>query len=115
MVTQYARGLSLRRVRAQFGLSRERMARLLDVSAKTIERWEERDTLPANPIARARLAKLQEIAELGLIVYTPEGFTEFLMVPHRALEGRTPLQLIEQGQADRVFADLAGEYEGQGY
>src|SRR5688500_10230600 len=106
MVAQHDRTLSPRRVRAQFGVSRERMARLLDVSAKTIERWEERDALPANLGTRARLAKLQEIAELGLTVYTTEGFAQFLTVPHAALGGRIPLQLIEQGQAEEVLADL---------
>jgi transcriptional regulator with XRE-family HTH domain len=115
MVAQHARGLSPRRVRAQFGLSRERMARLLDVSAKTIERWEERDALPANSGARARLAKLQEIAELGLIVYTPEGFTEFLITPLGEFGGRTALQLIAQGAPDDVLAALAGDYEGLGF
>jgi uncharacterized protein (DUF2384 family) len=87
----------------------------VSVSAKTVERWEDRNALPANPSVRARLAKLQELADLGLIVYTPEGFIRFLTMPHPALRDRTPLQLIEQGQADAVLADLAGEYEGLGF
>ena len=115
MVTRHAPALCPRQIRADLRLSRERMGRLLDVSAKTIERWEARGTPPTNAHLCSRLAKLREIAELGLIVYTPEGFSKFLTLPHPAFEGRTALQLIEQGQADRVLADLAGEYEGLGY
>ena len=115
MVTHVARAISPRQIRRELGLSRERMGRLLNVSAKTVERWEARDTLPASSHPRSRLAKLHEIAQLGLTVYTPEGFSRFLTLPHPAFGGRTALQLIEQGQADGVLADLAGEYEGLGY
>src|SRR5438067_11913621 len=66
--------LSARQLRAGLRLSRERMARLLDVSAKTVERWEERDALPASGQVRSRLAQLREIADLGLAVYTPDTY-----------------------------------------
>jgi len=104
-----------RKLRADLRLSRERMARLLDVSVKTIERWEARDARPTSPHLRSRLAKLQEIAELGLIVYRAEGFTTFLTVPIVQFGGRTALQVIEQGEPERVFAALAADYEGLGY
>ena len=106
---------SPRRLRADMRLSRERMARLFDVSAKTIERWEERDTLPAGTRARNLLARLQEIVDLGLTVYTPDGFARYLATPLPAFGGRTALQLIEGGEADRVLAALAADYEGLGY
>jgi DNA-binding transcriptional regulator YiaG len=40
-------------------LSRERMARLVDVSAKTIGRWEERQASPHSNRVRVQLAQLQ--------------------------------------------------------
>ena len=91
------------------------MARLLDVSAKTIERWEAQGALPASRAVRERLAKLQEIARLGLLVYTSAGFHRFLTIPLPEFEGRTALQMIELGQEDRVIAALAADYEGLGY
>ncbi len=102
-------------VRRTLGLSRERMARLFDVSAKTVERWESRASPPPSPHGRRRLAELQEIAELGHVVYTPDGFTLFLTTPFPIFDGHTALQMIEAGQAERVMAALAEDYEGTGF
>jgi transcriptional regulator with XRE-family HTH domain len=104
-------------LRRDLRLSRERMARLVDVSAKTIERWEHQDALPGRASSRIRtqLAEIQEVRDLGLCVYTPEGFHQFLRTPLPTFAGRTPLQMIEQGQADAVIAALAADYEGLGY
>lgn len=91
------------------------MARLLDVTAKTVERWEERGALPASAAARERLSQIQEIVHLGLIVYGAEGLPVFLATPLRGFDGHDGLRLIEIGQADRVFAALAADYEGLGF
>lgn len=101
-------------LRRDLSLSRERMARLVDVSAKTIERWEHQQGLPlgASSRVRAQMAQIQEIRDLGLIVYTPEGFRQFLTTPFPEFEGKTALQMIEQGRAEAVFAALAADYEG---
>jgi DNA-binding XRE family transcriptional regulator len=104
-------------LRRDLSLSRERMARLVDVSAKTIERWEHQHSLPSRVSSRlrAQLAQIQEVRDLGLAVYTPEGFRQFLKTPLPTFDGRTPLQMIEQGKADDVIAALASDYEGLGY
>ena len=107
--------LQPRALREALGVSRERMARLLDVSAKTVERWERDGKLPVRASVRHRLAQLQEIAELGRIVYTPDGLVLFLKTPFPTFDGRTGLQLIETGDGERVFGVLAGEYEGLGF
>jgi DNA-binding XRE family transcriptional regulator len=104
-------------LRRDLSLSRERMARLVDVSAKTVERWEQQHALPPRASARIRtqFAQIQEVRDLGLCVYTPEGFRQFLRTPMPTFEGRTPLQMIEQGKADDVIAALAADYEGLGF
>jgi transcriptional regulator with XRE-family HTH domain len=104
-----------RALREALQISRERMARMVDVSAKTIERWEARDEPPAGRPARERLAQLQEIIELGLIVFTTDGFRRFLTTPMAAFGGRSAAQLIEAGEGERVLAELAADYEGLGY
>jgi hypothetical protein len=91
------------------------MARVCDVSAKTIERWEETGALPANSMHRLRLTTLREIVELGRVVYREEGFRLFLTTPLRSFESRTPLQAMETGQLERVRRALAGDYEGLGH
>src|SRR5712692_11416472 len=101
--TPDAHALSPRKIRADFGLSRERMARLLDVSAKTIERWEEFDHAPANVHQRERLAQLRDIVALGTVIYTPDGLVEFLSTPLPVFGARTALQLVEQGLGEQVL------------
>ncbi len=96
-------------------LSRERLARLIGVSAKTVERWEAKPVRPARDVVRARMAQLHEIASLGAVVYTREGLADFLDAPLAEWGGLTGLQLIERGEADRVLASLASDYEGAGY
>lgn len=103
------------RLRSDLDLSRERMARLVDVSSKTIERWEEQSALPQSPRARTQLAQIQQVRDLGLAVYTLDGFRRFLRTPLPILDDRTPLQAIEQDRIDEVIAALAADYEGLGF
>jgi transcriptional regulator with XRE-family HTH domain len=107
--------IGLRDLRDAFRLSRERLARLLGVSTKTVERWEAKPTRPARDEIRLRMAQLREIADLGAAVYTREGLADFLDAPLAEFDGRTAIQLIERGEADRVLAALAADHEGAGY
>lgn len=107
--------LQPRALREALGVSHEQMARLLDVSVKSVERWERDGKLPARASVRQRLAQLQEITELGRMVYTAEGLVLFLQSPFPTFDGRTGLQLIEVGEGGRVFGALAGDYEGLGF
>ncbi len=112
------RPIEPRALRAALGLSRERMARLLEVSWKTVERMEASATrevvprLPASPVAVARLGQIQQIVDIGLSVYTPDGFAHFLSTPLPTFGGLTALQMIERGRADDVLGALATDYEG---
>lgn len=103
---------AVRAVRAVLGISRDRMSRLLDVTSKTVERLEQAGRLPSNPLAASRLARIQEIVDLGLLVYTPEGFRQFMGMPLPAFAGLSALQLLERGESERVFGALAADYEG---
>jgi hypothetical protein len=91
------------------------MARLLDVSTKTIERWEARASPPRNRRALERLVKLGEIVDLGLQVYTPEAFRAYMALPMPVFGGRTALQMIELDDVDRVYGEMVADYEGTGY
>lgn len=103
-----------RDLRESLGVSRERMARMLDVSAKTIERWEMHGSPPTSNAVRERFAQLRDIAQIGRMVYTPEGFVQYLNTPLPALGGRTAIKLIERGESEHVLAALASDYEGLG-
>src|SRR5919197_6747550 len=101
-----------RAVREALCLSYERMGRLLDVSGRTVERMEELGRPPRSAAAVERLGQLAQIAELGRLVYTPEGWRQFLTLPQPRFGGRSALQLIERGEGDRVIGALATDYEG---
>jgi len=91
------------------------MGRILGVTSKAIEGWEKEDRLPANEGRRTMFAQLTEIRFLGLTVFTPEGFNQFLNTPLPTFEHRTALKELELGHFDRVLGVLAGIYEGAGH
>jgi hypothetical protein len=104
--------IDARQIRLALGVSRDRMGRLLEVTSKTVGRLEDGNRLPAHPAAATRLVRMKELADLGLLVYTPDGFKRFLATPLPVFGALTALQLIERGEIDRVFAELAATYEG---
>ncbi len=69
---------------------------------------------PDGELARWR-TEFPEIVELGLVIYTPEGLARFLRSPQPRFGGRTALELMATGQADRVLSALAADHEGLGY
>lgn len=116
MIAEYSSDpVGLAPLRHDLDLSRERMARLVDVSAKTIERWETQNALPSSRRVRVQLAQLKEMRDLGRMVYTPEGFRKFMRLPLPNFDNLTPLQLIEQDRIEEVIGALAADYEGLGF
>lgn len=104
--------LSVARIREALGISRERMGRVLDVSARTIQRWEDNDQIPSNRWVTNVLVDLDRIVDLGLDVFTPEGFQIVMNDPQPVFDGKSGLDMIETGKADQVFGEFAGAYEG---
>ncbi|HLU37076.1 MAG TPA: helix-turn-helix domain-containing protein [Thermomicrobiales bacterium] len=104
--------LSVRALRETLGISRERMGRLLDVSARTIQRWEDNDQLPSNRWVRAVLVDLDKILELGKEVFTPEGLQVVMTEPQPAFDGKSGLEMMEAGKSSVLYGEFAGAYEG---
>lgn len=113
-LVEQTKSYEVKRVRTDLELSREKLARVFDVSAKTIERWEAKGTLPKDAAGRRLLSELREIIDLAVVVYGNDGMRRFLALPLPGHDGVTPLQLIERRQSDVVFAALATDYEGLG-
>ena len=61
-------------IRERLHLSRERMARALRVSAKTVERWEQRQTLPDDEAVQRTFAQLSQIADLAHTLEATMGY-----------------------------------------
>ncbi len=62
-----------------------------------------------------QVAKLKEIQELGLMVYTPDGFQEFLKTPLTVLGGRCAMELLILGDYEAVISALVADFEGTGF
>lgn len=102
-------------IRQKLSLSQEKLSSLLRVSSKTINRAEKQHLALKDANAQARLAKLDEIVTLGLMVYTPEGLKEFLTTPLPVFDRYTAIDLMLIGEFDRVIGALAADFEGLGY
>jgi DNA-binding transcriptional regulator YiaG len=115
LVSAHDRVPSIRQVRERLGVSQERLARALDVTSRTVERWEKIGELPSSPAGIRRLETLAAVAQLGEIVFGTEAFRRFLGLPHPIFGNRTPWELIERGDVEHVYGVLAAEHEGLGF
>jgi transcriptional regulator with XRE-family HTH domain len=104
-------GLGLRLVRARLGLSQERFARVLDVSARSIARWEASDSAPVDPVTARRLVTVTEIVALAEEIYGAD-LGSFLSTPRRSLVMRTPRQAMIDGDLELVREVLVDGLEG---
>jgi transcriptional regulator with XRE-family HTH domain len=102
-------------IREKLSLSQEKLSSLLKVSTKTVNRAEKQHLALKGADVRLRLAKLQEIATLGLMVYTVDGLKEFLTTPLPVFDLHTAIDLMIIGEFDRVIGALAADFEGLGY
>jgi len=107
--------IDLMKIRTDMGLSREKMARIVDVSSKTIERWEKGETQPTSRRVNRLYAGMYEICELGLMVYKPEGLKLFLRSKLPDFDGQTAFDMLELGDTESVIGALATDYEGLGF
>jgi len=114
MVVAVKRDLDALVIRQNLSLSQEKLASVLKVSTKTVSRWEKGQSQPDSQELQ-RLAKLEEIRELGLMVYSIEGLKQFLATPLPIFENRSAGDLIFLGEFEPVIAALAADFEGAAY
>lgn len=101
----------VRGLRAALGFSRESIARVLEVSTRTIERWEG-GAETENALALRRLDELSEIVQLGQEIYG-DDLARFMTTPRRSIDYRTPAAALVRGDLDDVLGILAQAHEGQ--
>jgi len=93
------------------GLSQEMLARILQVSARTVARWLAGEVEPS-PGHRERVEKIKQLHREMLKVLRPEALSRYLQAYNDALGGRRPLDLLLEHQFDAILADLAALREG---
>jgi transcriptional regulator with XRE-family HTH domain len=106
--------LQLKYVIDIFPLSREKLAQLIGVSPRTVNRWTKSGTGPDRREHITRLSKLHEILELGIKVYTAQGLRNFFKTPLPEFDHQTAFDILSIGRFDDVLAALAADYEGLG-
>lgn len=102
-------------IRKKLAISTERLGVMLQVSSRTVIRWEQSRHKPAAQNHIIAINKLKEIIDLGCAVYTPEGLQDFIFKPQPVFDGHSAFQLISIGDYDRVLSALAADYEGTGF
>jgi len=106
--------IQLKHVFEAFPLSREKLAQLIGVSPRTLARWAKSGAGPEKREHITRLAKLHEILELGVKVYTAEGLRDFFKTPLPEFDHQTAFDVLTIGRFDDVLGALAADYEGLG-
>ncbi len=88
-------------VRAKMGLSQLEYSRVAGYSLRSIAGWE--GGKPLSESARQKLVETERlrVALSGLMPAFELG--EWMRTPNPAFEGQSPIQVIENGEADRIW------------
>lgn len=89
-------------LRKRLQLKQSEFARLLPVSVRSLATLES-GTLPTEVVAR-RLTELQRLTNALSEVIKKESLGTWLQTPNPAFEGLKPLEVIDRGESDRLWA-----------
>lgn len=98
-------------LRDRGGLKGIDVANIAEVSPATVSRWTSGKALP-HPKTQLIISDLRYIVDRLSEFYTPEETRLWLYSKHRLLDGQRAIDLVHQGQADRVLAVIESLDEG---
>lgn len=87
---------------ARRALSLVEIGRTTGVGERAVQNWASGSSRPEGQ-SRERLLELKYVIEQLSDVYTDEGIEIWLHARQRALDGRRPLDLLQQGQFETVL------------
>lgn len=85
-----------------YQLRREELGRLTGFSLRALAEWAS-GKLPSQP-AKRRLHEVRRLLDMLAQIVKPESIPQWLHEPNNAFDGLTPLQVIELGEIDRLWA-----------
>lgn len=88
----------------RFNIVRPDLTRMTGYSLRSVDKWAAGEKMGATP--RRRMAEIQRLFEALAEIMDPGYIGEWLKTPNEAFEGSTPLQVIERGEADRIWRML---------
>jgi len=96
--------LTLAKLRAALGWSRNQLAYVMNASDRAIVNWEQGD--PMSPVYAAKLREIQSVYNELKQMMKPEEIGTWLLTEMEEFEGRTPSDLISKGETGGVWASL---------
>jgi DNA-binding transcriptional regulator YiaG len=85
----------------KFGLRQETLSRMTGFSLRAVAGWSNGKT-PSTPVKRA-LVEMDRLLDSLSRLMKPKDVGRWLKEPNPALDGSTPVQVIERGQTDRIW------------
>src|ERR1700738_5175816 len=98
-------------LRERGGLKGVDVANIAAVSPATVSRWTSGAAVPP-PKTQLIISDLRYVVDRLSELYTPEETRVWLYSKHRLLSGERAIDLINQGQADKVLAVIESLDEG---
>ncbi len=96
------RSAVITRFQKEFGLTQPVMVRLTGYSPRSVASWSK--GVKATEPARRKFTELVRLFDaLTDLMEDPKQVAEWLQEPNPAFDGSTPLQVIERGEADRLW------------
>jgi transcriptional regulator with XRE-family HTH domain len=88
-------------VRNRLGVSQEELARITGYSVRAVAGWEAGKKLSG--AARQKVMETERLRAALAEIVPPAELGEWMRTPNLAFEGQTPIQVIERGEADRIW------------
>ncbi len=85
----------------KFGLGQETLSRMTGFSLRAVAGWS-KGKAPSTPVRRALIEMDRLLDNLSRLM-KPTDVGRWLKSPNSALDGATPVQVIESGQTDRIW------------
>ena len=98
-------------LRDRGGLKGTDVANIAAVSPATVSRWNAGKALP-HPKTQLLISDLRYVVDRLSEFYSPEETRIWLYSKHRLLDGQRPIDMINQGQADKVLSVIESLDEG---
>ena len=96
--------LTLAKLRAALGWSRNQLAHMMNASDRAIVNWEAGE--PISPVYAAKLREIQSVFNELKQLMKPEEIGPWLLTEMEEFENRTPADVISKGETGRLWASL---------
>jgi DNA-binding transcriptional regulator YiaG len=92
-------------LRDKYGITQEEFARIMGYSLRSIAGWEAGRSLTAG--AGRKLAETRKLLRALSEIIQPGELANWLRTANPAFKGKSPIQLLEEGNADRLWRMIA--------